>query len=225
MSKYLASHKRRLFVVLALAIIVWVIALPSAFLNLWLTPDQQGRMWFQLGDYERASRAFEDPRWKGYSLYAAEDFETAAQYFSQYQDADSLLARANALAHSGGYFSALEAYEEMAKRYPDHPAPAVNIPIMQAMIQATTDMAETRQKDSDDSGKKPGEGSESSDGSGQDGAGEQEQYSAEQLLQDPGLTEMWLRQIQRDPSEFLTTKFYLQIAESEKAEKNKKQEP
>ncbi len=45
-----------------------------------------------------------------------------------------------------------------------------------------------------------------------------EQYSADQLLQDPKLTEMWLRQIQRDPSEFLTTKFYLQIAQTEKEE-------
>lgn len=210
---------------LMLAAIVWMIAFPSAFLNLWLTPDQQGRLWFQFGDYERASRAFEDPRWKGFSLYADEDFETAERYFSQYQDEDSLLARANALAHSGGYYSALEAYEELAKRYPDHPAPAANIPIMQALIEATADMAETRQSDSDDSSKKPGDGSESSDGSGEKGAGEREQYSADQLLQDPKLTEMWLRQIQRDPSEFLTTKFYLQIAESEKAEKNEKQKP
>jgi Ca-activated chloride channel family protein len=195
-----------------------MVAFPAAFLNLWLTPDQQGRLWFQLGDYERASRTFEDPRWKGFSLYAGEDFETAAQYFSQYQDAESLLARANALAHSGGYYAALEAYEELAKRYPDHSGPATNIPIMEAMIQATADMAEMRQKDSDDSGKKPGEGSESSDSSGKQGAGELEQYSADQLLQDPSLTEMWLRQIQRDPSEFLTTKFYLQLEQSEEKE-------
>lgn len=220
MSKLFGSLRwRRLRLVLVLAAIVWIIAYPAAFLNLWLTPDQQGRLWFQRGDYERASRAFEDPRWKGFSLYAGEDFEPAAQYFSQYQDADSLLARANALAHSGGYYSALEAYEEMAKQYPDHPGPATNIPIMEDMIQATADMAETRQKDSDDSGKKPGEGSESSDGSGEESARELEQYSADQLLQDPELTEMWLRQIQRDPSEFLTTKFYLQL------EQNKKKEP
>ena len=218
-SKHSGSLRwRRLGLVGVLAAIVWIIAYPAAFLNLWLTPDQQGRLWFQLGDYERASRAFEDPRWKGFSLYAAEDFEPAAQYFSQYQDADSLLARANALAHSGGYYSALEAYEELAKRYPDHPGPATNIPIMEAMIQETTDMAEMRQKDSDDSGKKPGEGSESSDGSGEESARELEQYSADQLLQDSELTEMWLRQIQRDPSEFLTTKFYLQLEQNEKKE-------
>ncbi|MEP4076321.1 tetratricopeptide repeat protein [Haloferula sp.] len=188
-------------------------------MNLWLTPDQQGRLWFQRGDYERASRAFEDPRWRGFSLYAAEDFATAERYFSQYQDGASLLARANALAHQGDYPAALKGLEELADAYPDHPAPAVNIPIMQALIEATKGVAGNREKEGDGTGKKPGEGSESSDGDGKKGSGELEQLSADQLLQDPSLTEMWLRQIQRDPSEFITTKFYLQL------EKNEKEEP
>ena len=217
-SKYLGSRRSRIILVLVLAVMVWIVAFPAAFMNLWLTPDQQGRLWFNRGDYERAARSFEDPRWKGFSLYAAEDFEPAEQYFFQYQDAESLLAGANALAHSGGFYSALDGYKELAKRYPDHSAPEVNIPIVEAVIQSTEGYIETRQKDSDDSGKKPGQGSESSDGEGEASQGELEQYSADQLLQDPKLTEMWLRQIQRDPSEFLTTKFYLQIAETEKDE-------
>ncbi len=207
----------RLRLVLVLAVGVWIVAFPAAFLNLWLTPDQQGRLWFQLGDYERASRTFEDPRWKGFSLYAGEDFETAAQYFSQYQDAESLLARANALAQQAYYTEAKKGFEELAKSYPDHPAPAVNIPIMEAIIEASKGVGENRDE-SGESGKKPGQGSESSDGSGKQGSGGLDQYSADQLLQDPSLTEMWLRQIQRDPSEFLTTKFYLQIEENEENE-------
>ena len=121
---------RRIWIVLLLAVLVWAVAAPQAFLNLWLTPDQQGRLWFQLGDYERASRAFEDPRWKGFSFYAGEDFDMAERYFSQYPDADSLLARANAIAHQMDYAGAKRAYEELAERYPDHPAPAVNIAVM-----------------------------------------------------------------------------------------------
>jgi len=210
--------RRRWRLVLVLAAIGWSIAFPSAFVDLWLTPNQQGRLWFQRGDYDRASRAFEDPRWRGFSLYAGEDFATAERYFSQYQDAESLLARANALAHEGDYPTALKGFEELASSYPDHPAPAVNIPIMQALIEATKGAEGNGDKESGESGKKPGEGSESSDGSGEKGAGELEQYSAEQLLQDPGLTEMWLRQIQRDPSEFITTKFYLQLEQNEKKE-------
>ena len=210
--------RRRWRLVFVLAAVVWSITFPAAFLNLWLTPDQQGRLWFQRGDYERASRAFEDPRWRGFSLYAGEDFETAERYFSQYQDADSLLARANALAHEGNYPAAKKGYEELTKSYPDHPAPAVNIPIMEALVEATKGVAGKGDKDPGKSGKKPGEGTESSDGTGEERAGELEQYSADQLLQDPDLTEMWLRQIQRDPSEFITTKFYLQLEQKEKKE-------
>jgi len=215
------SRRRRLRLALVLAVVLaalaWIVAQPQAFLNLWLTPDQQGRIWFQLGDYERASRAFEDPRWRGFSLYAAQDFATAERYFSQYQDAESLLARANALAHQRDYASAKRAYEELASRYPDHPAPAVNLPVVEALIEAERQLSESQESQTGDAEGKPGDSPGSSDGDGdeQQRSGELEQYSADQLLQDPALTEMWLRQIQRDPSEFLTTKFYLQLEQNE----------
>ena len=206
---------RRLWLALVLIALVWSIANPKAFVNCWLTPDQQGRLWFKLGDYERASRTFEDPRWKGFSLYAGQDFATAERTFSQYQDAESNLARANALAHQRDYAAAKQAYEELASRYPDHPAPAVNLKVIEAIIEATKGMAENKGSETGKRSSKPGEGSESSEGDEQQRTQELEQYSAEQLLQDPGLTEMWLRQIQRDPSEFLVTKFYLQLEQNE----------
>ena len=153
---------RRILIVLLLALLTWSVAKPKAFLNLWLTPDQQGSLWFQLGDYERASRAFEDPRWKGFSLYATEDFDTAERYFSQYQDAQSLLARANALAHQTDYPGAKRAYEELAKRYPDHPASAVNIKVMEAIIEAIKENSDDKESKGGKSSRKPGKGSKSS---------------------------------------------------------------
>lgn len=209
------SRWRRPWLVLVLAALAWIVAAPQAFVNLWLAPDQQGRLWFQLGDYERASRTFEDPRWRGFSLYAEQDFATAERYFSQYQDAESLLARANALAHQMDYKGAKLAYEELASRYPDHPAPAVNLTVIEKIIEATKDASDGQESESGDTGRKPGKGSVSSDGDEGQRTGEPEQLSADQLLQDPGLTEMWLRQIKRDPSEFLATKFYLQLEQEE----------
>jgi len=210
-----SSRRRRFVLILILAIVIWGAINPQSFLNLWLTQDQQGRLWFQLGDYQRASRSFEDPRWKGYSQYAAEEFDTAERYFSQYQDADSLLAHANSLAHQMDYKGAKVAYEEMAKRYPDHPAPPANIKVIDAIIAAIKDSDPNRKSGSGKPSRKPGDGKSSADGEkAQDGA-ELEQYSADQLLQNPELKEMWLRQIQHDPSEFLTTKFYLQLEQEE----------
>lgn len=210
-----ASGWRRLWLVLVLLILTWIVANPKAFVNLWLTPDQQGWVWFKLGDYERAAHTFEDPRWKGFSLYGGQDFATAERYFSQYQDAESLLARANALAHQRDYAAAKQAYEEMASRYPDHPASAVNLKVIATLIKADKKMAKSKGDEKGSRSSKPGQGSESSEGDEQQQTQKLEQYSADQLLQDPGLTEMWLRQIQRDPSEFLVTKFYLQLEQDE----------
>ena len=209
------SSWRRLRLALVLAALAWIVTAPEAFVGLWLTPDQQAQLWFHSGDYERASRTFEDPRWKGFSLYAGQDFATAERYFSQYQDAESLLARANALAHQRDYAAAKQAYEELANRYPDHPAPPVNLNVIEAIIAATKGVAESKGSETGKRSSKPGEGSESSEGDEQQRTQELDQYSAEELLQDPGLTEMWLRQIQRDPSEFLVTKFYLELEQNE----------
>jgi Ca-activated chloride channel family protein len=206
---------RRLGTLLLALLAAWAVARPSQFLDLWLTPDQQGRLWFEYGDYARAARAFEDPRWRGMSLYAAQDFYGAAQYFSQYQDADSLLARANALAQAREYLDAREVYEELARRYPDHPGPAVNLPIVQALIDANRELSESQQAESGDLSSEQDTGPRSSEGDERVSMLEREQYSAEALLQDPELTAMWLRQVQRNPSQFLSAKFYLQLQRRE----------
>jgi Ca-activated chloride channel family protein len=38
-----------------------------------------------------------------------------------------------------------------------------------------------------------------------------QQMSAEQLLRDPALNEMWMREVQKDPARFLEIKFYMQL--------------
>ncbi|WOJ93636.1 hypothetical protein R0135_00365 [Congregibacter variabilis] len=208
--------RRALIVLLAIGL-VWAATNPQGFLNLWLTPDQQGRLWFNYGDYQRAARSFENPRWKGMSLYAAQDFIAAAQYFSQYQDSESLLARANALAQAREYLDARDAYEELAQRYPQHRAPSVNIPIVQELIDANRELSESQVSESGDMSSDNDDGPRSSEGDERLTMIEREQLSAEQLLQDPGLTAMWLRQVQRNPSEFLSTKFDLQLRRREGA--------
>lgn len=213
MQHYMRRYRWRLWILAA--ILAWVSFNPQGFIDLWLTPDQQGRLWFAYGDYERASRRFENPRWRGMSLYAAQDFSAAAQYFSQYQDAPSLLARANALAQSREYLEARDAYQELNHRYPEHPAPAVNIPIVQALIDANRELSESQVSEAGDMSTENDEGPRSSEGDDRPTNVEREQLSAEQLLQDSSLTQMWLRQVQRDPAEFLSTKFDLQLRRQE----------
>jgi Ca-activated chloride channel family protein len=202
---------RRTGVLLLVIFIAWAVARPASFVALWLTPDQQGWLWFHYAEYERAARSFENPRWRGMSLYAAQDFYAAAQYFSQYQDAASLLARGNALAHAREYLEARRVYEELAQRYPDHPAPALNIPLVQALIDANRELSKSQQGEAGDLSSEQDSGPRSSEGDERTAMLEREQYSSAQLLADPKLTAMWLRQVQRNPAEFLSTKFYLQL--------------
>jgi Ca-activated chloride channel family protein len=206
---------RRSGVFLLVVFIAWAVARPASFVALWLTPDQQGWLWFHYAEYERAARSFESPRWRGMSLYAGQDFYGAAQYFSQYQDAESLLARGNALAHAREYLDARRVYEELAKRYPDHPAPAINIPIVQALIDANRQLSESQQGEAGDLSSEQDSGPRSSEGDERTAMLEREQYSSTQLLADPELTAMWLRQVQRNPAEFLSSKFYLQLQRRE----------
>ncbi|MCP4399354.1 MAG: VWA domain-containing protein, partial [bacterium] len=53
------------------------------FVDLWLTADQQGRSYFEKGNYAEAAEGFENPIWKGIAYYAAEDFEAAIEQFSR----------------------------------------------------------------------------------------------------------------------------------------------
>ncbi len=203
-----STVRKRASLVLVLIGLLWALLKPQAFLNLWLTPDQQGLLWFQLGDYRRASSRFEDPAWKGYSLYADEEFAAAETWYTQMDTAEALLGKANALAHQMRYPEAKAAYQALATRFPDHPASQTNIALMDRLIEATKDASA---QGGDRSGK-PGkqEGVAAAPGEAVQEQTPKEQFQAEQLLQDPALTDMWLRQIQRDPSEFLSTKFYLQ---------------
>jgi Ca-activated chloride channel family protein len=211
LGKLRAPPRRAALALLLLLAGAWVALHPQRFVALWLTPDQQGRIWFDLGNYERAERAFEDPRWRGISAYAAGNFTTAARYFGQYQDAESLLGRANALAHAREYIPARRAYLELQARYPDHPAPPVNLPIVEKLIEANQRMSESQQGEAGDMSAEQDEGPRSSEGDERLVLLEREQLGAEDLLRDPALTDMWLRQVQRDPSEFLANKFYLQL--------------
>ena len=44
---------------------------------------------------------------------------------------------------------------------------------------------------------------------------ELEQLTAEQVLLDESMNETWMRQVQRDPSRFLSVKFHMQLQDSE----------
>lgn len=216
----LSQNKKLVVVSFIIAIALFITLKPQQFANLWLTPDQQGQLLFQLGDYQGASQHFTHVQWQAYSSYGAEQYKNAAVLYSQFTDINSKLAQANALAHQRDYVKARNIYQAIIKIDADNIteknslAAKNNIAIVQAIIDETNLLSASQQPEEGESSKELGDDEpQAADGAEREVARKQkiEQLSSEQLLLDPALNKMWLRQVQKDPARFLAQKFYMQL--------------
>jgi len=190
------------------------------FADLWLTPNQQGRWLLQRGDYLEAATRFSNPMWKGMAYYYAEDFKLAAEYFSRVDSEAARFNRANALAHSQNYVLAVRLYDKILQANPGHAAAQKNRQIVQSIIDAINLMSESQADEpgAGDSSRELGEDDpQRADGADRKTFSQQElvQFNAEEILQDASINEMWLRSVQRDPSQFLGVKFSMQLSQQE----------
>jgi Ca-activated chloride channel family protein len=189
------------------------------FTDLWLSPDQQGRLLLQRGDYLEAATRFQHPLWKGMAYYYAEEFRLAAEYFSRVDSTIGRFNRANALAQGQDYLAAVRIYEQLLEEDPGNSAAATNRQLVQDLIDAINRMSESQADESGgNSSKELGE----DDPRRADGAEQQiaqavelEQFDATQILQDERINEMWMKSVQRDASHFLAVKFSMQLENRE----------
>lgn len=209
---FIKKYKRILWVSITVISTAFFIIKPQAFINLWLSQDQQGQLLFNFENYENASKIFNDVHWKAFSAYGNEDYETAATFYSQFNDKENLLAQANALAHGRNYIKARDLYTDILNQYPNFKAAELNRSSLQAIIDEINLLSAAQQAEQGESIKELGDEPQTADGAEikETPAQQMKQFSAEQLLLDPKLNEMWLRQVQKDPVRFLSQKFYLQ---------------
>ena len=180
-----------------------------SLINLWLTPDQQGRYYFEKGNYAVAAERFQDPLWKGIAYYRGKNYEAAGEQFARVDTAEGYFNLGNAYAQSGKLEQAVKSYEEVLRRKPDSRAAKENRDLVQSMFQ------KKKAKEKDD---EPPEGQDPTfnpdevkfDEKGKKGKrGEivQAELSAEQIQQ------VWMRRLQTTPSDFLRLKFAAQVEE------------
>ncbi len=189
------------------------------FADLWLTPDQQGRLLLQQGHYREAAERFRDPIWKATAYYYAQDFKLAAEYFSRVDSETARFNRANALAHRRDYLPALRQYELILGDNPEHEGARNNRDIVQALVDEINRISASQ---ADEMGKPDGSRELGEDDpQAADGAErqtfvleQQQQFSADEILQDPAVNAMWLRSVQKDASGFLAIKFSMQLDEA-----------
>jgi len=87
--------------------------------DLWFTPNQQGQALFNENKPKQAAEVFQSTPWKAAANYRASEYQKAAQEFSAIETPSGNYNRANALALSGKYQEAMNAYNEALKQKPD----------------------------------------------------------------------------------------------------------
>ena len=198
----------------SLAILVALIAGPNPaaaqgfhWMDLFLTADQQGRYYFERGDYATAAERFEDPMWKGIALYRAGEYEAAVDEFAGLDSAEAQFLLGNCYARLGDYPAAVAAYDDALARRPEFPEAEANRALVAALIP----------KEPEDEREQQGEPTFTPDEVKFDEKGKKGKAGEieEGLLSEEDLAEIWMRNIQVSPAGFLRWKFLIQ-AEREK---------
>ncbi len=201
--------------------------LGARFMSLWLTPDQQGRHYMEKGDYKTAATRFESIAWRGIAYYRAENFKAAAEMFSRIDTAEGFFNLADAQAHGRNYVSAVKTYDRVLKIEPGHAGALKNRDMIQKIIDEINLMSASQRAEDSDSSRELGEDEpQTADGVERQDFIEREveQLSAEQVLLDEQVNDLWMQQVQKDPSRFLGVKFHMQL-QREEASDDSRDEP
>jgi Ca-activated chloride channel homolog len=174
------------------------------WMDLFLTADQQGRFYFEQGDYEEAAQRFADPLWKGLSNYRSGNYSAAIDQFALEGSADADFYLGNCYAQLGDYPAAVASYDDALTARTDFPQAVANRELVAALIPPPPADEPSQQGDPhfkpdevkfDDQGKK-----------GKEGEVERTVFTDEQMA------EIWMRNIQTSPADFLRRKFAIQAA-------------
>ncbi len=187
------------------------------FIDWWLTADQQGRYYFERGDYGAAAQRFEDTAWRGVAYYLDENFSAAVETFAQIETTEGLFNLANAWAQSQNYVYAVRSYDRLLAQAPGHPGANKNRAIVQAIIDEINRMSESQQGEPGEQSQQLGDEPLRAEGADRKEWGKKEivQLSADEILADERIRELWLRQVQQNPSIFLSIKFLMQLQQED----------
>lgn len=188
-------------VLLAFRLVLPAEARAADFADMWLTPDQQGRIAFEKGDYDRAAAHFLDPMWKGTSLYRAGKYQEAIDAFANVDTPQSWYNQGNALLHAGKLDEAVAAYKKALEEQPKWPEATANLAVAENLVKQKKDEEEEQQQDPnlppdqiqfDDKGKRGKAG---------------QMTIAEQT------SELWMKNIQVSPADLMARKFAIEVQE------------
>ena len=133
--------------------------------------DQQGMNQFE-SDPAQAAATFDNKQWRASSEYKAGNFDAAAQYWSEFNDAESHFNRGNALAQNQDIDAAIAAYDRALKLDPKHEDAAFNKALLESLKQQSQNQSgdsSDQQSSDNQSGDQQNNDSQNGDSQKQDG--------------------------------------------------------
>jgi Ca-activated chloride channel family protein len=177
------------------------------WLDLWLTPDQQGRHFYERGEFEKAAGHFENPLWRGIALEHVQDYDGALNAFALSDTAEGWYNQGNALAHLGKYHEAAEAYRQAIDRKHPWKEAEDNLTLVVSLIPKPTDK-KNKDKEQEESPNLPPDQVKFDD------KGKQGKKTVMKVTLDPKqIADIWMRNIQTTPADFLRQRFAIQAAQ------------
>ncbi|TRX56495.1 hypothetical protein [Thalassomonas sp. M1454] len=196
LSESIKTYKTRWLITAILLITMSIYSNPQSFVNLWLSRDQQAMLMVEREEFGKAALTFSDQHWIAYSYYANGEFLQAANVFAQIPGKQALFSQANALMHAGNINLAIARYEKLLEINSQHAKALHNLAVAKKL-------AENQVKTQSKGGQGP-----SPDNAVEMSEEELAKIKAKQQKKQPPLTgEMWLQQVDQNPTKFLQNKF------------------
>jgi Ca-activated chloride channel family protein len=155
--------------------------------ELWATPDQRAQQALENNKAKMAAETFADPAWKAAANYRAGDYAKAIELYQQQNDVESLYNLGNALAKSGKYEKAIEAYEKVLAQQADHEDAKYNLELLKKLQQQAQNQQQQNNQQGDSKSQQDQQSqndasqqAQNSDTQGQQGQNGAEQDSASQ---------------------------------------------
>ena len=181
-------------------------------LDLWLTPDQQGRLHFARGEFREAAAAFHDPMWQGAAMYRDGEFEKAAQAFARRDTDQGQFNQGNSWLMHGNYQQAVACYDRALEKRLGWKQAEQN---KQLAIARGAKISETG---GDMGDQKLGADKIVFDKNAKNEEGQDTNVDGGKAMSDQQIQAIWLRRIQTRPADFLKSKFAYQQAMKQDAD-------
>ncbi|MFV2032011.1 MAG: VWA domain-containing protein, partial [Gammaproteobacteria bacterium] len=107
----------------------------SAWDSLWQNSDQRAGEQFRQGEHQKAAEMFKQPDWKASAWYRAGEYDKALQYWDAQGSEAAQYNRGNALAKLGRLQDAIEAYDQLLAKNPQHEDARYNRKLLEDALQ------------------------------------------------------------------------------------------